>query len=319
MTLGPVPRSRPQWVNVITPDAITHFAWGIGDDNPLWTAPADDDRADSPWGVLVAPPCFTYTADETTVAPGHDHLRRVYAGVDWVWFDHMRVGDDLIATSELIDESENDGVITQSGRVEFRSVGRLIATATTTCLRPPGPATEVDDRPELRYRPDQLEGIERTILAEGRRGSERRLPADAVPGSELGPLLKGPLSIMDVVAWCAGTQGVPSAGDNYSEGGLEAQSATGPGVVAWIGQLIGDWMGDTGFLHRLSVTIDELPPLGSTTTITGRVQRSGSDGAAQVEISARDQDGMLTASATAVVMLPTTAEPVELPIPPAPT
>ena len=35
----PLRRSRMQWIETTTKDAIKHFAWGIGDDNPLWLDP----------------------------------------------------------------------------------------------------------------------------------------------------------------------------------------------------------------------------------------------------------------------------------------
>ena len=31
----PLRRSRLQWIETATRDAIRHFAWGVGDDNPL--------------------------------------------------------------------------------------------------------------------------------------------------------------------------------------------------------------------------------------------------------------------------------------------
>ena len=33
----PLRRSRMQWIETATRDAIRHFAWGVGDNNPLLT------------------------------------------------------------------------------------------------------------------------------------------------------------------------------------------------------------------------------------------------------------------------------------------
>ena len=78
------------WVSTATRDAIRHFAWGVGDNNPLWTD-IDHARA-SRWVGLIAPPCFLYGVHETSVAPGHEGHRRVYHAVDWTFFDVVRVG-----------------------------------------------------------------------------------------------------------------------------------------------------------------------------------------------------------------------------------
>ncbi len=314
-----VRRSRRPWVSAATRDAIRHFAWGIGDDNPLWSDL--DYAAKSCWGGLIAPPCFLYGVDETTVAIGHPDRRRVYRAVDWSFFDVVRVGDELEASAWLTGETESNGEVEQLGRVEFRiASGGLVARAETRCLRPAGQAIAVEDRPELRYSGEELEAIECTILSAERRGNASRLWEDTAAGDELGPLVKGPLSIMDVVAWCAATSGVVDDDVGQSEGGLHAQSATGPEQVAWMAQAVTDWMGDDAFLHRLRIEVEECPPLGATTTIAGRViavERTDGRPTASIELSATNQSRGVSAHGTAVVLQPSTEHgPVQLPVAP---
>lgn len=312
-----VERLRPPWVSAVTRDAIRHFAWGTGDDNPLWT---DLDHAGtSRWSGLIAPPCFLYGVDETTVAIGHPDRRRVYRSVDWTFFDIVREGSDLDASAWLTGESDTGGEVEQHGRVEFRVAGGgLVARAETRCLRPLEPATAIEDRPELQYSGEQLDAIERTILAEARRGGISRAWEATTVGDALGPLMKGPLSIMDVVAWCSATCGVVDDDAGQSEGGLHAQSATGPEQVAWMAQLVTDWMGDDAFLHCLNIELDECPPLGATTTISGRViavELAEGRPTARIELSATNQSGRETARGTAVVLQPSDEHgPVRLPI-----
>ncbi len=57
----PLRRSRMQWIETTTRDAIRHFAWGQGDDKPLWVD--RDYAAASPAGSLIAPPCIPYAVD----------------------------------------------------------------------------------------------------------------------------------------------------------------------------------------------------------------------------------------------------------------
>lgn len=312
----PIERSHRPWVGTATRDAIRHFAWGIGDDNPLWT---DLDHArESCWGGLIAPPCFLYGVDETTVACGHPDRRRVYRAVDWTFFDVVRAGCDLEASAWLTGETESNGEVEQFGRVEFRvTEGGVVARAETRCLRPTEAAEAIEDRPELRYSGEELDAIEHGILTAQRRGNVSRTWEATKVGEELGPLIKGPLSIMDVVAWCSATSGVTAEDMGQSEGGLNAQSATGPEQVAWIAQAVSDWMGDDGFLHRLNIELEDSPPLGATTTITGRVTAVElvDRPVASIALLAADQGGRVSARGTAIVLQPSAEHgPVRLPV-----
>ena len=314
-----IERTRQPWVSVATRDAIRHFAWGVGDNNPLWLDP-DHARA-SRWGGLVAPPCLLYAVDETSVAPGHPTSRRVYKSVDWTFYDWVHEGSALELAAWQTGEQVVDGEVEQLGRVDFDVAGKgLVATAQTICLRTTKPMLSTDDRPELRYSGEQLNMIERTILDEARCGTTSRTFEDVELGAALGPLIKGPLSIMDVVAWCSATSGVVDDDQGYSEGGLHAESATGPEQVSWIAQLLTDWMGDDGFLHRLNLELDETPPLGATTTITGRVISLDIEAGrptARIELLAENQHGAATARGRADIILPSTEYgPVQLPIAP---
>ena len=316
---GPVSRPRPPWARTATRDAIRHFAWGIGDNNPLWLDP--NYACETRWGGLIAPPCFLYAVDETTVASGYPNRRRLYRSVDWTFYDVIRAGNSIEASARLLDETGTNDAMEQSGQVDFRLVdGTRIARAATRCLRPASSAIAVEDRPELRYTGEELEAIERSILQMKCRGSDSRFWEDTEIGEELGTLVKGPLSIMDIVAWCAATTGVIDDSAGHSEGGLHVQTATGPEQVAWIAQLITDWMGDDAFLHRLSVELNGCPPLGAKTSITGRVtsvELVERRPAAQLELTSTDQSGAKSACGTAVVLLPSSRYgPVTLPIEP---
>jgi acyl dehydratase len=306
------------WANAATRDAIRHFAWGIGDNNPLWTDEAY--AAKSLWGERIAPPCLLYAAHETTVAPGMPDHRRIYRTVDWTFYDVIREGDALASSAFLLEERPLGKNTLQKGRVEFRTAAaQIIAIAEAECLRSTEPAVAINDRPELRYTGDELEATEQTILSEQRRGDTPRFWEKTHVGDTLAPLVKGPLSIMDVVAWCAATTGAPEDEVSRSEGGLHTQTATGPELVSWFGHLITDWMGDDAFLHKLVVQVDALPTLGTTTTITGHVD--GIDliedrPSANLAMRAFDQGGSAVAAGSAQIILPSSAHgPVALPIP----
>ena len=60
-------RISPAHITEVTPDATRHFAYGYGDDNPLYCDP--EYGKDTRWGGLIAPPNFTYCMGENAAPP----------------------------------------------------------------------------------------------------------------------------------------------------------------------------------------------------------------------------------------------------------
>lgn len=309
-------RATP-WVRDVSRDAIRHFAWGIGDDNPLWIDP--EYAAQSRWLGIVAPPCFLYAMDETTVAPEHDELKRRYVSARWIWFDVLPVARAVHPHAYLVHESSSEtGVLTQRGRVEYDDAqGVLLAQVEVSTNRLPAEGMAPPDS-EPAYDRQELQGTEEAVLGETRRGGETRYWEDTQTGETLGLLLKGPVSIMDVVAWCAATQGIPEPGSDFSDGGLESEGVTGPQQVAWACQLVTDWMGDDGFLHRLDLELERTPGLGSTTAWTGAVSRCWQQSGScfvELELAATDRRGQRISHGRAQVVLESRElGPVKLPL-----
>ena len=310
-----VPGQAVPWVRDVTRDAVRHFAWGIGDNNPLWL---DADYAEhSPRQTLLAPPSFAYALHETTVAPGFDERQRIYRGVDWTWFDTIQLGATLTTHAELIDSVADSSGVYQTGQTTYRDANDgIVAQATTRCLRPNHALNLAREAPEPKYADAELASIEQAILGESRRGSEPRTWEASTVGDPVGPLTKGPLSIMDIVAWCAGALGAPDPDGHHSTGGLTEEVATGPQLTAWCAQLLTDWLGDHGFLHRLRVELVEQPGLGSTTVLQGHVTHRWIDGLqhlVQIDFTATGRQQQLVATGHAVVALPSREHLVALP------
>ena len=224
--------------------------------------------------TTVAPPSFTYAIDETSVAPGLDGYERHYEKVKWKWFHRLEIGDRVSTESKILGEEHDSAtdVIWQYGETSFHCSDKgIVAKASVTTRRDKKELTPVDERDEIKYTPDELSEIEEAILHEKCLGASPRYWEELSTGDQLGIVTKGPLSIMDIVAWCAGTMGSPDTQKGYSAGGLDDQTATGPQLAAWAMHLLTNWMGDNGFLHELTVTVSGLPFLGSTTTISGTV------------------------------------------------
>jgi len=364
----PLRRDRMQWIECATRDAIRHFAWGVGDNNPLWL---DRDYATaSPWGGNLAPPCILYAVDSTIVAPKLPGVQWIYAGTDWTWFEPVRLGDCFRVEARLLRQESKTGRrfprwVLQTGEVRyFNQHERLVATALGRCARTPRGDRLTDarggERPKAhephKYTAGELDEIERQVLAEPRRGAEPRWYEDVAVGDTLPAVVKGPLSIVDILAWYAAQQGAqpyggahgdavryrqrhadyhlnPATGakDAAGRGHLEAATGRdvgmggaydiGPQRISWAQHMLTNWIGDDGFLHRLNVTVRQPNMVGDTLwwrgKVTDKAVRQGI-GWAELEIVASNQLGERSAFGTATVALPSRQlGPPSLPLVPA--
>lgn len=353
----PLRRSRMQWIEEATRDAIRHFAWGVGDDNPLWL---DADYADkSPAGRILAPPCILYAVDSTIVAPKLPGVQWVYAGTDWTWFDRIGLGDTFEVEARLTRQEEKSGRrfkrwVLQTGEIAYSVDGRRVATAVGHCARTPRGrgAGGGGEPPSIRYSQEDLAAIEDEVLAEPRQGAEPLYWEDVEVGQSIPSVVKGPLSINDILAWYSATSGAQHYGgahgdvvryrrrhadyhinertgakDSAGRGHLEAGTGKdvgmggaydiGPQRIAWAQHMLTNWVGDHGFLHKLNVSVRAPNLVGNTTWWRGDIVGKRSEGACVVDIDlkAENQRGETTAHGSAVVALPSRAHgPVPLPL-----
>jgi len=364
----PLRRTRMQWIETATRDAIRHFAWGTGDSNPLWLDRNYAQR--SPAGTLLAPPCILYAVDSTIVAPKLPGVQWIYAGTHWRWFDHVRVDDEFTVEATLRDQTVKHGRrfarwVLQSGEIRyFNQTGRLVAIAEGRCARTPRVTHNQQDtqaprqrsnQPQVHhYQPEELAEIERAVLDERRQGEVPLHWEDVDVGQDIPPVVKGPLSVIDIVAWYSATQGAlhyggahgdalryrqrhadyhvnaaTGAKDAAGRGHLEASTGrdvgmggaydVGPQRIAWAQHMLCNWMGDHGFLHELDVAVRRPNLVGDTLWWRGTVSDKvilGKAHLVHLTVEARNQVDVISASGTAVVALPSREHgPVPLPLP----
>jgi acyl dehydratase len=222
----PLRRSRMQWIETVSRDAIRHFAWGVGDNNPLWFD--EDYAAAAPAGGILAPPCILYAVDSTIVAPKLPGVQWIYAGTEWTWYDHIRLGDSFRVDARLSGQEIKSGRrfarwALQTGEIDYTNqTGQLVATAVGRCARTPRAATERGSEPPPdhvphRYAPEALAEIERQVLAERSRGVEALYWDDVGIGDRVPPVVKGPLAITDILAWYAAVQGAQHYGGAHAD------------------------------------------------------------------------------------------------------
>jgi acyl dehydratase len=359
-------RDRMQWIETATRDAIRHFAWGVGDNNPLWV---DREYAKaSRWGGIIAPPCILYAVDSTIVAPKLQGVQWIYAGTGWTWFEPVRLDDTFTVDAQLLGQDIKSGRrfakwVLQTGEVRYYNQhGRLVATALGRCARTPrgdklveaGGAAAMKAHEPHRYSAEEVEDIERQVLAEPRTGERVLWWEDVKIGDPVPQVVRGPLSIIDIMAWYSAQQGAQPYGGVHGDairyrqrhrdyhlnkttgtkeaagrGHLEAATGRdvgmggaydiGPQRISWAQNMMTNWIGDHGLLHKLDVDVLKPNMVGDTLWWRGRVTgKSVREGVSlvHVEIDATNQSGVLSARGTAVVALPSRERgPVMVPLP----
>ena len=91
------------------------------------------------------------------------------------------------------------------------------------------------------------------------------------------------------------------------EVGMPGGYDVGPQRISWMGQLMTNWMGDDGFLRRLSVSVRRPNIFGDVSWCRADVvDKRVDDGAHVVELELRieNQLGEVTAKGTATIALP---------------
>ena len=112
----------PQVQNAVaTQDGIRQFAWGIGDDNPLWH---DLEYArKSRFGHIIAPPFFPYAVSAPQGMEGLPGVHAFHCGCNWEWFQTIHIDDRITCVDIPTDLIEKQG---KMGGRQFLQVGKSI-------------------------------------------------------------------------------------------------------------------------------------------------------------------------------------------------
>lgn len=352
------------WVGRVDEDALWHFALGIGDDNPLWWNREYAERAAG--GRRYALPTVLYAVATDVQRPGQPvkeggvegwlpGVGGLWAGDRWIWHSRIWVGEAVAATSELHQVREVQGrfagrTVVQTERVLFRGGdGRQVAELYRTTLRferaaGSGGKSTSDWPAPARYTQAERDAIAQQYAREPgqRRGSEPRWWEDVAIGDGLPVVVKGPLTITNLVGWLLGwgssqcptnrmlhqwlAQHPGGLLHNSREGiddtleavhfdeGLAQETGMARGCdfggqrIAWAGHVLTDWCGDDGELVGLDARLKAPNYLGDTTWFNGHVVAKRQDeagGLVDCEVNGVNQRGETTITASATVRLPT--------------
>lgn len=328
--------------------------YAVGDDNPLFTDESYGRR--SVWGDMIAPPTFLYSIDSSIVAPGLPGVQWIHGGNRWELFDVIRPGDTITSRARVIEVKEKHGThvprfILQVGEVLYTNqFGKTVGRTEADCLRVPRARTGqgfhgagFDDRKtegRAKYSEAEIREIAEYYINEPRQGGQPLYWEDIKVGDAIPKLLKGPLTLVDIMAFYAGRRQVynplklaylerarhpanvyvsPRTGVpvHPAAGHLDVEIAHEVGYpdaydqgwmrVNWAGHLVSNWCGDWGQIRQLNVR-NLLPNLlGDLTTYTGEVvDKSVADGEhlVTVELRAVNQRGDRTVTGVSVVKMP---------------
>lgn len=201
-----------------TLDTIRHYAWGIGDGNPLWCDPVY--AASTEYALVVAPPTFLYSVFDGAIGLGFVGIQPIYAGTRWKFYERILRGDRFVPTARM------GGVTVSSGRHSGRFViqdvlteyrregdGKLVAEAVGRTFRVARSEAEgglnYEPRSQHSYTVTELERIRRQAIFEPVQGGALRLWEDVKLGDELPPVVKGPIDQITMTAYYAGCIGSP--------------------------------------------------------------------------------------------------------------
>ena len=201
--------NAPPHLTEVTEDAIRHWAYGIGDRNPLWTDSAR--AANTRFEGRIAPStmilCFSRLA--TGYAGGLPGVHGLYAGSDYTFDRQLKTGDRLNAKAILEDVVEKEGrysgrALDQIARITFcRQDGERLATGTSWVFRMESQAARSagkhDDMKPATYTNEDLERIWAVVDAEEPRGARSRYWDDVADGDAIPDVVKGPLTVSDNV------------------------------------------------------------------------------------------------------------------------
>jgi acyl dehydratase len=375
-------RQPPHWTEA-SHDGMRHWTRGYGDDNPLYV-----DRfygTATRWGGQIGPPGFERTVAESRpgpkLPPDEDRetsraLRGVqlyHSGDDMRWYRPVRLGEWCMANSVVHDVEDKQSnfagrsvIVTNRGRVwnqdrQLVSEGYnwFVHAERRNVAENGENGADAQPRPTVEpaaYTDDDLAAIDAAYEAEYRRGADTLFFEDAEPGTQLPRMVKGPVTVTDMINMHMGggwfgygnpalrlgyenrkrmrgfyTKNRFGAWDVIQRVHWEEEAARAVGVPlmydigpmrwAWLVHYCTNWMGDDAWLFRLRGEFRKFNYFGDTTWIDGRIRDvylHEHGPAIDIELTGTNQRGEHNIVGEATILVASREHgPMTLPTPPA--
>lgn len=346
-----------------SPDALRNWAYGVGDDNPLYTD--DEYGKGTRWGSQIGhgtqvghikTPMLGDPIPKEIKAATKGLFRGVHvfvSGGSWEWYRPLYAGERLYSFcgEESIEEKASSfadrSVITTRRDVAINQFGEVIGVYRILSVltergksRSKGKYAEIEP---ASYTDEDYERIESVYNEETLRGAEKRYFEDVKIGEELQPMVKGPLTVTEIISFHAGGYGFVPYGLKSSRLGHNnrkripafylkneqgvwdvaqrlhwdsswAKAIGNPmsydyGVMrqTWLYHFVSDWAGDDGFIEKLDDSIRKFNYMGDTQFITGKVTDKREENGrflVDIEMVMTSQRDQETAYGSATVSLP---------------
>lgn len=307
---------REAWNTAATADAVRHFAYGISDDNPLWLDPGY--AACGPYRRLVAPPSFLASVLYPGLhgAPMEVPLSSLISELSFEWYRPLIQGDFFRGQAKQLDVRESTHrqgrrliyVLAEIAYTNQR--GEAVAKALSTMARVHQRETEpLVERQIYRYSSAQLEAIKSVLRSENRTGARTLSHTELEVGYELPVMVRGPLTVGDLIAWQAAIgppyraaslalrdcdaaphmtainpiTGWPYRYSQQHEDSIVSKQRGMPAPFdntvmrfAWLSTMLTNWMGDGGSLRSLEMSAVEPVLYGDTNWYRGEITRCAS-------------------------------------------
>jgi len=362
--------------SVATPDAIRNWSLGVGDDNPLYV---DENYGPTTrWGDQIAHATMaghikTPMLGDPVPAEIRKQTKSMFRGVHvfvsggtWDWYRPIYPGDRIysfageesleVKKSEFAGRSaigvRRDVALNQRGEVV--GVYRILRILTERkAAREKGKYADIE---AATYTDDDYERIDAIYAAEAPRGAEPRYWEDVSVGDALPGMVKGPLTVTDIIAFHAGGYGFVPYGLHGGRVGYKNRQRIAPfyiknehgvwdvaqrlhwdsewakgignpmaydyGVMrqAWFFHHVSDWAGDDAFIEQMHDSIRKFNYHGDTQFLAGEVSgKRESEGRYLIDLklTMTNQRDVETAYATATVSVPSRTAGLP-PLPPTP-
>jgi amino acid adenylation domain-containing protein len=344
---GQIIQEREAWNTEVTAQAIRHFAYGISDDNPLWLNADYASKTD--YGKLVAPPTFLTSVLYPALHgyPMEIPMSSLIGSLEYEWFKPILWGDKLTPCAKQTGVEEtrdrhNRRLVCILSEISYTNQQDELVGKANSNLVWIGRTEEdlLSDRQIYQYSEAELNNITQALEKESRRGEEILWGEDVEINSHLPPLVRGPLTIGDMICWQTAIGPSYRAGALGYKDGLKAPHTLAKNPVtgwqvkysqqhedflmakqrgmsapfdnsvmrfAWLSPLLTNWMGDKGELKRLSVQMLTPVIYGDTVWYEGKVSKKTEvNGGILVEIriTGTNQLGELTTTGKSEVLLP---------------
>jgi acyl dehydratase len=360
-------------------DAFRHVAECYGDDNPLYCDPVY--AATTRWEGPIAPPAMvggdTLIGEDEVAAVAEEHddlmkgdpLRGVhafYAASAREWWAPLRPGtrswrrNALVGVLDKPSDFAERAVHEWTAQVFRADEGPLLCGQYRNMVRTERSKARArkkeDTFEQAPYDESAIAAIDELYAREAPRGATPRWWEDVEEGDDIGPTVKGPLTVTDMICWHVGMGmglygvkalrlgwknrqriprfyhrddlGIPDVMQRVHWDPEYARRAGNPTTFdygrmreTWLIHLCTDWMGDDAWLWRLDCEFRKFNWVGDTHWMRGRVTRKylaeDTRPAVDLDIWGENQRGELTTPGHATVLLPSREHgAVRLPDPP---